>query len=498
MQYRSFNFLILGISVFLFFSSLVSFSIAGQLIYSTYLGGGGRDYGTAIALDGSRNTYIIGYTDSSDFPTTLGAFDTNANSYDVFLTKLDATGTVLEYSTYLGGSHYECGNGIAIDSSGNAYVIGLTDSSDFPTTSYALDTSYNGFEDVFVSKLNPNGSELIYSTYLGGGNDDRGFGIAVDTTGNAYLTGHTKSSDFPTTVSALDTSYNGDEDVFVSKLNPNGTGLVYSTFIGGNSVDNGEGLTIDTSGNVYITGYTWSSDFPITAGAWDTSWNGSADVFITKLNSNGNGLDYSTYLGGSDWDQSHSITIDSTGSTYITGYTISTNYPTTIGVLDSTFNGNFDAFVIKLNPSGTSLIYSTYLGGSNWDEGYSITVDTSGNAYLTGITSSSNFPKMIGAFDTTYNGAYDAFVCKLNSMGTMLIYSTYFGGSSYDSGRGIAVDVSNNVYITGVTESNNFPTTFGAWDTTFNSSEDVFVSKLSLKLVTTEVDSEIWMLYDLK
>jgi hypothetical protein len=480
--------------VTLIFMTLFSFlifesSFAGALGYSTYLGGGGDDRGYGIAIDGSGNTYITGGTSSSDFPTTSGAFDTSYNGGDVFVTKVDSTGTALVYSTYLGSGGDDRGYGIALDSSGNVYITGLTYSSDFPTTPGAFDTSYNGvYCDVFVSKLNASGTALVYSTYLGGGSSDVGSDIAIDSSGNTYITGYTYS-DFPTTPGAFDTSYNGPEDVFVSKLNASGTVLVYSTYLGAWDRDYGYGIAVDSSGNAYITGFTWSSNFPTTPGAFDISLDGLSNVFVTKLNASGTALVYSTYLGGGD-DEGHDIAIDGLGNAYITGYTRGGlgRFPTTPGAFDTSYNGSGDVFVTKLNASGTALVYSTYLGGGDYDEGWGIAIDVSGNAYVSGDTFSSDFTTTPDALDTTYNGDTDVFVTKLNASGTALVYSTYLGGGSDDWGRGITIDGLGNAYITGWIGSSNFPTTAGALDTSYNGgSYDVFVTKFSADYIPIEL-----------
>jgi hypothetical protein len=482
MQYRSFNYLIFGLSVFLLFSSLVSFSNAGQLIYSTYLGGSNYDEGNGIVVDGLGNAYIIGITLSMDFPATVGAFDTSYNgdqNYgDVFVSKLNASGTALDYSTYLGGDGFDQGNDIAVDSSGNAYITGET-AGGFPTTPGAFDTLFNGgYYDVFVSKLNSNGTGLVYSTYLGGEYSENSYNISVDTSGNAYITGYSTSTDFPTTVGAFDTSFNGYTDVFVTKLNASGTALVYSTYLGGENNDYGQGIAIDGSGNAYITGYT-RPGFPTTPSAFDTSFNGTADVFVTKLNPSGSTLVYSTFLGGEAGEEGRAITVDESGNAYITGGTDSPDFPTTPGTFDTSFNGYYrNVFVSKLNASGTAVLYSTFLG---YGEGNGIAVDGLGNAYITGYTNSSNFPTTPDAFDTLYNGgSYDVFVSKLNTSGTTLCYSTYLGGVADDYGNDIAIDNLGNTYITGRTRSNNFPTTPLALDTSINEVADVIITKMSL------------------
>jgi len=454
---------------------------ASDLLYATFLGGSGDDDGYGIAVDPSGTAYVTGWTGSSDFPTTPGAFDTSYNGYDAFVVKLNAAGSALTYATFLGGGHDDAGKGIAVDSSGAAYVTGLTDSSDLPTTPGAFDTTYNGGRDAFVVKLNPAGSGLAYATFLGGSHWDVGLGIAVDGGGSAYVTGGTESSDLPTTPGAFDTTYNGYDDVFVSKLNPAGSALVYATFLGGSySGEQGWGIAVDSSGAAYVTGWTGSSDFPTTPGAFDTTLNGG-DAFVARLNPAGSGLAYATFLGGSySGEQGWGIAVDPSGAAYVTGETWSSDFPTTPGAFDTSFNGRGDAFVVKLNAAGSALTYATFLGGGHDDEGEGIAVDSSGAAYVTGWTSSSDFPTTPGAFDTSFNGDYDAFVVKLNAAGSALTYATFLGGSGFDEGYGIAVDSSGAAYVTGYTESSDFPTTPGAFDTSHNGHEDAFVAKLGM------------------
>jgi hypothetical protein len=368
-----------------------------------------------------------------------------------------------------------------VDFSGAAYITGLTNSSDFPTTPGAYDSTHNGgyYGDVFVVKLSPSGTTLAYATFLGGSSDEWGEDIAVDTSGAAYVTGYTGSSNFPTTPGAYDTTFNSGFDAFVVKLNSSGTALAYATFLGGSSDEWGEDIAVDTSGAAYVTGYTMSSNFPTTPGAFDTTFNGYSDAFVAKLNPSGSALAYGTFLGGDSSDNGDSIAVDTSGAAYVTGYTMSSNFPTTPGAYDRAYNGgDFDAFVVRLNPTGSALAYGTFLGGGDSDWGYSIAVDTSGAAYVTGGTWSSDFPTTPGAYDTT--GPYDAFVVKLNPSGSALAYGTFLGGDNSDSGYSIAVDASGAAYVTGLTLSSDFPTTPGAFDTTFHGYSDAFVVKLGL------------------
>jgi hypothetical protein len=307
------------------------------------------------------------------------------------------------------------GYAIAVDGAGSAYVTGETQSDDFPTTPGAFDTSLDGYwSDAFVAKLNPAGSGLAYATFLGGSDTDIGFGIAVDGADSAYVTGRTFSSNFPTTPGAFDVSFNGFNDAFVLKLNPAGSGLAYATFLGGSSsntgaADYGAAIAVDGAGSAYVTGETASSDFPTTPGAFDPSYNGA---FVAKFNPTGSGLVYATFLGGGGTDRGYAITVDGAGSAYVTGETSSSNFPTTPRALDTSLNGSYDAFVAKLNPAGSGLAYATFLGGNSYDYGYAIAVDGAGSAYVAGDTRSSDFPTTSGAFDPSYNDV-DAFVAKL-------------------------------------------------------------------------------------
>ncbi len=469
--------------------------IIDPLIYSTYIGGSIDDEGYGIAVDGSGNAYVTGWTVSTNYDITPGTFQTtNGGIYDVFVTKLNATGTGLVYSTYIGGNGDDAGRDIAIDGSGNAYVTGETNSTDYDITPGAFQSTYAGGGDVFVTKLNATGTGLLYSTYIGGSSWDEGFGIAVDGGGNAYVTGRTGSTDYDITPGAFQTTNGGAwYDVFVTKLNATGTGLVYSTYIGGSGDEWSDGIAVDGSGNAYVTGVTGSTDYDITPGAFQTTNEGGGDAFVTKLNAAGTGLVYSTYLGGSSHDEGRDIAVDGSGNAYVTGYTTSIDYDITPGAFQTTFGGGIsDVFVTKLNPTGTSLLYSTYIGGNSDDEGYGIAIDGSGNAYVIGTTSSTDYDITPGAFQTTNGGGYDVFVTKLNTTGTGLLYSTYIGGSSSDLGNGIALDGSGNAYVTGDTYSTDYDITPGAFQTTHGdvgTYYDVFVTKLDFLTGVSEISN---------
>ncbi len=457
------------------------------LSYATFLGGTNYDSASAIAVDAGGNAYVTGWTASADFPTSAGAFDGTFDGTtvygDIFVTKLNPAGTALVYSTFLGGSSgQDSSSAIALDAAGNAYVTGYARSPDFPTTPGTVVPTHNGYWEAFVTKLNPTGTALVYSTFLGG-SSATGYGISVDAAGNAYVAGGTASSDFPTTSEAFDRTYNGGTgDIFVTKFNPAASTILYSTFIGGSGEEYGAAIAVDAAGSAYVTGLTTSVDFPTTLGAHDSTYNGGDwDAFVVKLSFGGTALEYSTFLGGSDQDFGAAIAVDAAGSAYVTGDTFSPNFPTTPGAFDSTSNGNRDAFVAKLNPGGTALVYSTYLGGGSFDYGSSIVLDPAGHAVVTGWTNSSDFPTTADALKTVRTGFTDAFVAKLNSTGTALVYSTLLGGGGDDSGTAIAMDTAGNVYVAGSTGSSDFPATLGAADTSYNAgNSDAFVAKLNL------------------
>jgi len=462
------------------------------LTYSTYLGGTDGDIGHSIAVDNEGNVYITGETISTDFPTTAGAFQTtlNGSSANAFITKLASDGSTLSYSTYLGGTTSDSeAYGIAVDTEGNAYITGQTDAIDFPTTAGAFQTVNYGVGNVFLTKLNPTGTELLYSTYLGGSIADVGSGIAVDGGGFAYISGYTYSTDFPTTPGAFQTvspmppaGYNA----FVAKLNTNTTGsaaLVYSTYLGeSNNGSASISIAVDSAGYAYVTGFTYASNFPTTTGAFQTTNGTDGSAFITKFNTAGSALVYSTFLGGANaFSEGNSIVVDSDGNAYITGDTAATDFPSTVGAFQTTFTGTQDAFITKLNAAGSTLLYSSYLGGNNTAQGHGIAIDAAGDAYITGWTDSTDFPTTASAFQTTFSGTQDAFVAKVNSSGSALLYSTYLGGSSTAQGHGIAIDAAGDAYIAGQTDSTNFPITTGAFQTIYGGgSNDAFIAKFAI------------------
>jgi hypothetical protein len=386
----------------------------------------------------------------------------------------------LSYSTYLGGTAEDDAYAIAIDGTGNAYVTGQTKSTDFPTVTGAYHATNAGSFDVFVSKIAANGSSLVYSTYIGGSGNDSGNAIAVDGSGNTYVAGGTSSTDFPTHGAFQSTFGGGTVDAFVLELASSGGSLIFSTYLGGTGDDVANGVAVDTTG-VYVVGLA-GSNFPL-LGAFQGTLNGSSNGFVTKLNTSGSSLAYSTYLGGPN-DFAAAVAVNS-GNAYVTGATSTPTFPTTTGVVqpacgsEGTCNGGLqDAFVTVFNSSGAALVYSTFLGGEKNDQGLDIAVDSSGDAYVTGLTQSSLFPLKSALQGTFGGGTQDAFVTELNPTGTALVYSTFLGGSLDDAGSGIAVDGSKNAYVTGQTTSTNFPMA-SATQGTPGGLADAFVTEIS-------------------
>lgn len=443
------------------------------VVFSSYLGGTGEDDGLAIAVDNADDAYVTGKTESPNFPIVGGLGPGYDADFDAFITKIASGGSSLIYSTYVGGSADDSGNAIAVDANGDAFVAGGTSSTDFPHSSGAFQEVQQGTTNAFILELNPAGSALTYSTYLGGSGNDLAYGIAVGSSGNAYVTGQATSPNFPVLpLSNPLQNYPGTTDNgFVTELNSTGTALVYSTYLnlGGTIGDSANAIALDASGNAYVTGTTSSSSFHTTSGALQTgcgtdgNCNGTSDAFVTVINSEGTGYVYSTFLGGSGADTGLSIAVDASGSAYVTGSTESgTDFPLK-SPLQPTFGGSTDAFVTKLNPAGSALVYSTYLGGTSFDEGGSIRVDSGGNAYVAGWTDSQPPSPFTGpnATQATLGGGSDAFVSEINAAGSKLLFSTYLGGpgneDSSSTAGALAVDAFGSIlYVTGNT-TGSFP-----------------------------------------
>ena len=474
---------------------------ADDVAFSTYLGGTSLDSGWDVAIDANGNSYVSGSTISSNFPTVPGSFQTSlAGLTDVFVTKMNASGTALVYSTYIGGSLDEAGLGIVVDSSGSAYVVGRTRSSNYPTTAGAYDQTLTGGgspSNAFVTKLNPAGTGLVYSTYLGMG-AEQGFGVVLDRSNQAVVVGQTAATNFPTTSGAFDTTHNGGWDGFVTKFNSAGSNLIYSTYLGGSSGDCEVGgderecdIDIDAAGAIYIAGPTYSTNFPTTLGAFDTGHNGGEDAFVAKLKPDGSKLLYSTYLGGSadDCFRMCAIAVDSSGTAYITGATLSAGFPTK-APMDASHNGGYDGFITKLSANGATLVFSTFLGASGDDIPQDIAFSALGEPYITGTTSSSTFPTTTGAYQELFaGGGRDGFITKLVADGSGLSYSTFLGGTSDEIAYGVGLGKDGYTYYTGWTNSSNFPTKIGSYDAI--GGNDAYLTKLALGQYTTVAEIQV-------
>jgi hypothetical protein len=473
--------------------------------YSTYINNTYVDETSAtIAVDSSGNAYVGSETDSTDIPT-VNPYQPNhvENGYDsdATLFKLNPAGTALVYATYLGGSGEDEIQDVAVDSAGEAVTYGYTCSTDFPVTPGAYQTTLSavgtpcsvGGVNFFITKFSASGSSLIASTYLGGSVSEIPSADALDSSDNVYVTGISYSPDFPVTPGVLEPTFAGSVTAgtgegVVAKLNPTLTSLIYSTYLGGSSDDEFLGIAIDAAGNAYLAGYAEASGFPVTPGAFQTTFVGNGanqayDTLVAKLNPTATALLYATYVSAGD-DAAYGVAIDKSGDAYITGDAAESNFPVTPGAYQTVYGGAGledvgDAFVTKLNPRGSALVYSTYIGGAEDDSGYAITVDKRGEAWVMGATDSSNFPVTKNAIQSTYTGqpASDAgvtfyygnlFVLRLNPKGSALSFSTYLGGSTDDEPGGNIVLYPSQadyfIYLAGVTLSTNFPTTAGSFN----------------------------------
>jgi len=444
-----------------------------SLEFSTFLGGSGFERGVGISIDDYGNIYLCGYTSSSNFPIT-GSNDINIETCEIYITQLNSSGSDIILSTYIGGNGSDQALDMEIAESGYVYLTGITWSDNFPVTT---DSRYGGGGDAFLCRLDPSGF-LLYSRYIGGRYLEYGRGIAMDSSENAYIVGNTYSSDFPTK-NAFQSSVQGwGGNAFVCKIHYS-KGLIYSTYLGGEYDEHGQDIAVDNSGSCYVTGYTWSSQFPV-MNAFQEQYGGKCDGFVCKFKPDGSDLIYSTFLGGTDKDNALGIVVDKLGFAYIAGRTSSHDFPVK-NAYQNTLEGGMDVFVCKLNYEGSDIIYSTYIGGSSsefWDgtnkEG-GIALDEFGCVYISGATYSTDFPTK-NAFQDTNGGILDVFLFKLSENGRELVYSTYLGGYTYDSVGVVAVDKSGNAFVTGGTNSYNFPTKTPYQD--FNAGYvDVFLSK---------------------
>ncbi len=464
---------VLFIALSIYASSLFAAS-APELLYSTFLGNAGSDTGTGVAMDSEGNLYVAGNVRGSPNPVQSD----DADNTDIYVAKLNPDGSQLLYLVYVGGSGDDFANDICVDSSGNAFVTGGTRSLDFPIVA-ATQVSHGGGLDAVVVQVDPSGT-MAYSSYLGGENNDEGKGIACHGSGHVYVTGQTNSPDFPVMNAYKSVLSPSGGDAFITRINIPGSDFVYSTFLGGTLLDSGNGISVDGSGNAYITGDTDSQDFPLASPLQSTKGGvspSSPDAFVVKLAADGSELLYATYIGGNQADKGNEVVVDANGNAYVTGSTYSPDFPV-VRATQPSHGGKLDTFVAKINPAGSALVYSTFLGGTRSDLGNDIAIDAAGNAYITGSTDSNDFP-MVSPVQAGYaGGARDAFVAKISPEGVSL-FSSFHGGALFDEGASIAADNSGKVYITGRTTSATLPNMNAVQPAYGGGSFDPFIVKIA-------------------
>jgi beta-propeller repeat-containing protein len=483
----------------------VSYEVAGldrklplvidpRLSYSTYIGSNTLDTVESVAVDQFGSAYLTGST-VFGFPTK-NPVQGNQLGTDAFVTKLSPNGGSLIYSTILGGSLSDFGIAIAVDRFGSAYIGGDTNSTDFPTTPGAFEPPAGSIDasNGFITKLSPGGSAFAYSFLLGGNDGDQIRGLALDSQHRIYVTGFTCSTNFPVKnafqpVTHSQNCADGGGDAFVTRVNSTGTALDYSTYLNGALESAGNGIAVDSTFHAYVTGETESPDFPTTPGAFQRTLKAKvipqdphdlnqSNAFVTKFSADGRSLVYSTYLGGTANDVAEAIALDPDGRAFVTGNATSADFPVTAGAFQKTLRGGNDVFVTKFQLGGGGLFYSTFLGGSGSEGGSSIAVDSLGRAYVAGGTSSTDFP-VLSPIQAHLGGAQDAFVTKLSATGNALFFSTYLGGTADDVANSIRLDSNGNAFVGGATESTNFPTTPGAFSRTKKQSTDGWVAKIT-------------------
>ncbi len=455
------------------------------LSYATYWGGNADDLGPELAVDSAGNVYLFGDTASINFPTTTGALRTSriGGPYDNYVTKFGPDGKVI-WSTLLGGSGDETAGGIAVDATGSVYLTGSTGSSDFPITSGAAQP-VKGIggdlnEDGFVLKLNATGSAIVYSTFLGGNDDESPTDIAVNSAGEAFVTGLTFSTNFPTTPGTLKVRVNAlAYEAFVTRIDAAGARFIYSTFVSGGIGELPTAVAIDTQNNAFIAGTSFSPDFPVTPGVFQANRLGISDPFVLKLNPQGNTLVYSTLVGGgTGTDTLLDMAVDSAGNAYITGSAESTDFPLGPNPIQRTRLGPSDAFLFKLNPQGTAVVYGTYLGGNGGERGESVAVDTLGNAFVLMTTGSITGLTPVQPFQSGNAGGNDLYVAKISADGSSVLGSSFLGGGGTDLGWSIAVDNRDRAYISALTQSTNMPGTIGSAQPASGGGRDAFWARV--------------------
>lgn len=466
------------------------------LLASTFIGGTSNDNGQALAIDQNGKLFMAGYTWSSNYPTTTGAFDEtyNGGSFDAFVSRFDTLLTTLEVSTFIGGSNYDEGVSLAIDTvTGDVFLGGTVESNNFPIIPGGYDNTHGGGEsDLFIAKFTNDLSTLSASTYIGGNGNDVCTRLLYDNTNaEIFITGYTKSTDFPTTVGAYDDTFDGAGTLsaaFVSRLDTDLTTLQASTLIEGSNNDEAHAIGFDNSGNILLAGYTVSIDWPVTPGVYDMTQNSNKDAFLLRLDYNLTALAQSTFIGGGYYDWATDLLQDASDNIYIVGHTASDDYPTTAGAYNETFDNAVDVFVSKFSDDMSTLLNSTFIGGNSWEYAYDIEMGIDGYLFISGNTYSADYPATYGSYDTIFNGAIDVFITKINTDLDDIPASTFIGGADYDYEEDIVIDQYGQIFFTGYTASDDYPTTAGVYNETFtgvpNTTRDAFISKFDKNLST--------------
>lgn len=451
-----------------------------KLVWSSFLGGSGNDQPNDIAVDTAGNVYLTGIT-GPDPAEPVGVLQPpSGKDFETFVTKIDPSGAVV-YSTYFGGSSADESHSLAVDPFGGIYIAGYTSSSDFPVVN-AFQPKLNGPRDAFILKLSNSGDAIQYSSYLGGSRSDRAYGLDVDGSGNAYISGTTLSDNFPV-ANAFQAKFGGGlGDTFITKITAAGT-VAFSTYLGGNGNEEAYDVALDGDGNIVVTGYTSSQNFPTANAIAKNFLGGTDDIFIAKFNSSASALVFSTYFGGLGSDNGVGVAVDKDKKIYVTGYTASQNFPL-VNPAQAFNAGGYDAFLLKLNPDGQGADFSTYLGAEGTDGGVSVAVDDDGFIYVTGFTDSVQFYS-VNAVQSFFGGSRDAFLLKLSPSADVIIYSTYIGGAGFEGGTAVALDSAGNAYLAGFTNSIVFPVTANSFQSETAGAQDGFLVRIDASDILT-------------
>lgn len=450
-----------------------------QIFYSTYLGGNNLDDAYTMTADPSGAVYITGYTGSTNFPRFNAYQSTRDGLNDVFVTKIAVGGSALVYSTYIGGESEDRAYGIAADGQGNAYITGITASFGYPTTANTYLPNFTGVQDAFVTKLSPLGNTLAYSTFVGTDGYEIGFNVVVDRTGSAVMAGTTNSPGLAVTANAFQKTFGGGQEMFLIRLDPQGRTAPWLTYFGGNLDDTPTSMLLDLGGEIYLGGYTSSTNFPTTATAFRRTASGLQDGFFAKISQRGDRLVMSSLIGGISFDYVNSLALEPGGRILLSGFTSSADFPTTASAYQRTLRGNYDAFVCRFNSTGTLLIASTFFGTASLDQATGVLPGAGGHLIIAGYTESNNFTSTSDAFGFSANNFGDAFLTILRPLADSLHFSSVVGGNQTDIAKSMTQDAAGDIYLTGQTYSADFPTTGGAFSTTNSGSPDGFVTRIT-------------------